>query len=396
MRIIESLPQEGLNEYEKPNLEEIEKFIESRVIGQEEAKSKISTEIVSILSGINADRKGPRGSLLMMGPSGTGKSESAFGVISCLLAHSDVPEEDRDPEKWLLKVDCASFSSENQMTSIIGSPPGYVGSSSASGRGGDRYQIPALGIERIRQHTFKLKNGEIIQVVLLDEIEKAHTSLRNFLMPALDKGVTKMADNTLVSFRDTVFLFTSNLGNKEIADAKKDSQVSDDEAAKIRRDALMETFRPEDVSRMSGSSDEAIVFKPLDRATSEKILCKQLKEMEAEFRKNGISLEFQITSGAKDKILDLGVNEETGARALKTVLKKQIYQPLLHPSRAENMRKLGGQTVYVDVSEGGFRFYTQPFSNVLDNPNGNSRGSEGEAADTSSVEPALLRLRRFR
>jgi hypothetical protein len=365
MKIVESIPTDA-KEYEPPKVEEIRDFLGSRVVSQDKAIERVSRELVHALSGLKTNPHGPRGSILMLGPSGVGKTETVLTALDLLLQHSNIPPEDRDPEKFLIKIDCGEYTESHHAARVMGSPAGYVGS-----KGTSNYVPPALGAENLDAHTFELQGGEKISVVLLDEIEKAHPSLRNYLLAALDKGIAQTAANEEVSFRNTIFFFTSNLGSHVLAQMRPQGEslgfasgAGEDESARTKQAttvihrALKEFFRPEDISRMSGSAEEAIIFETLDRSASEKILGIQLEQAEGEFFKQGIRLEFQMTAQAKDKLLDLGVNQETGARALKVVIKNQIIQPLLHASKQENVNALNGRVVYIGYSGTSFSFYT--------------------------------------
>lgn len=370
MKIVESIPVDA-KKYEPPKIEEIRDFLESRVVGQDKAVARVSQELMGALSGLKTNPDGPRGSLLMLGRSGVGKTETVLAVVDFLLQHSKIPPEKRTPEKFLIKVDCGEYTQAHHVAMLIGSPAGYVGSKGADGSGRSQYVPPVLGVEALNTHTFELQEGEKISIVLLDEIEKAHESIRDYLLAALDKGITKTAANEEVNFRNTIFFFTSNLGNHELTQIRAQGESigfaggsGNNELARasqereISRKALKKHFRPEDISRMSGSAEGAVIFEALDRPASEKILGIQLGLAEQEFLKNGIRLEFQMTSQAKDRLLDLGVDQETGARALKAVIKTQIIQPLLHASLQENREALNGRAVYVDYTGTAFSFYT--------------------------------------
>ena len=382
MKFIEAVPPR-VTAYEQPKVEEIRDFLKSRVVGQEEATDRIAQELVHVFSGLRINRQAPRGSILMMGPSGVGKTESALTAIEYLLQHSKVPETERDPEKFLIKIDCGAFSQEANVAMLMGSPPGYIGSKGAEGsKNVGEYTHPALGVEALEAHTFELQEGGSVSVVLLDEIEKAHKAVRNFLLAALDRGMAKTAANETVNFRNTLFFFTSNLGNHELAQLKQDDGKLDGATiAKIRRRALTAEFRPEDISRMSGSSDETVVFQALNREASEKILGIQLLSTENDFMRESINLEFQVTRAAKEELLNLGVNEDTGARALKAILKSKVYQPLLHPSKMENMKALGGKTVFIDydAKTREFVFYTSLIDKL-----GEETPSDKDTSETKS------------
>lgn len=407
MQIIESIPSDA-KKYEPPKIDEIRDFLRSRVVGQDQAVERISQELVHALSGLKTNPDGPRGSVLMLGPSGVGKTETALAVVDCLLQHSNVPPEDRDPEKFLLKIDCGEYTQSHHVAMLIGSPAGYVGSKGSRGPEKSEYIPPGLGVEALEAHTFKLSDNEEISVILLDEIEKAHVSIRDYLLAALDRGITKTAANEKVNFRNTIFLFTSNLGNHELAQIKLQGEsigfgggVGNDEltranqAKEISWRALKQNFRPEDISRMSGSARGAVIFEALDRSASEKILGIQLGRAEQEFVKYGIRLEFQMTAEARDQLLNLGIDQETGARALKEVVKTQIIQPLLHPSRQKNIETLNGRVVYIDFTDKAFSFYTadtlEKATVVSSKDSGKSRESEEDTKEQTTKQSEAMR-----
>ncbi len=358
MKIIERVPA-GAVAYEAPKIKDIQEFLEGRVAGQKEATDQVARTLAQALSGVRVQKNGPRGSVLMMGPSGVGKTETVMAAVEFLLSRSTIPTSEWDPEHFMIKVDCGNYTLEHQISSLIGSPPGYKGSKTTK-NGGDHSDsiAPSLDDDALKAKRIPLKDGTSITVVLLDEIEKAHLNVRNFLLAALDRGRTKNAVNEEIDFRNTLFFFTSNLGNK--ASTKRRVGLvktnAGSEEADMRRAALLEEFRAEDVSRMAGRPEGALVYKPLDRSVSRKILHIQLEQIEKQFAEAGIHVSLQITEHAAEKLLDLGVNPVTGARALKNVLQELIAQPLLHPSKIDTIRALHKNSVYIDYS-GDFRFY---------------------------------------
>jgi ATP-dependent Clp protease ATP-binding subunit ClpA len=351
MKIVDEIPKKKVFDYEKPQIAPIEDFLKARVMGQEGAIKTLSKEIMHVLSGLKIAQDGPRGSVLMLGPSGVGKTVSANAVVELLLSKSKVPQDRRNPEDFLIKVNCAEFGDDAALWSLTGARPGYVGSKGTSG-----YKPPALSPETLRNATFELKDGQRVCVVLLDEIERADESVRDFLLSALSEGTAKTPQNEKIDFRNVVFLFTSNLGNREITAAKSQlapgQTLGNDEAERIRRTALQAQFRSEDIGRMCGSAEAAVVYEPLGREVLETILGREFEIIEGDLEKQGIKVEFNLTKDARDALLEGGVSDDHGARALKRYIRAMIIQPLLHPSRDENKAALHDRKIYISCVPG--------------------------------------------
>lgn len=352
MKLIEDVPKKKVNAYERPQVAPIEDFLKARVMGQDHAMQTVSKEVTHVLSGLKIAQDGPRGSILMLGPSGVGKTATALAAVELLLSKSKVPEKLRNPNDFLLKINCGEYGDAAALWTLTGARPGHVGSRGSASAGHGPYRPPALSTETLRKSTFELEDGQEICVVLLDEIERAHEIVRDFLLSALSEGYGKTGESETLDFRKVLFLFTSNIGNKEIREVKSalpagTKKLPNGQADTIRRTALERTFRSEDIGRMCGSVAQAVVYEPLSAEVLEMILGKEFTSIENDFKREGITVEFHLTIAAKDALLQGGVSDDHGARSLKQYIRSKVVQPLMHPSRAENVAALNDRIIYV-------------------------------------------------
>ena len=275
------IPVAKLNESDKEKLLKLEETLHKRVIGQDEAVAKVTDAILRSRAGIS-DPNRPIGSFLFLGPTGVGKTELSKALAESLF----------DDEKNLVRIDMSEYMEKFSVSRLIGAPPGYVG-----------YDEGGELTEKVRRHPYS--------VVLFDEIEKAHPDVFNILLQLLDDGRITDSQGRTVDFKNTIVILTSNLGASEILDGVHDDGTISSEATNAVQQILKRSFRPELLNRL----DEIIMFKPLTKKQIGDIVELLLKQIRSRLDEKNIKLE--ITSKAKDLIIEQGYDVSFGARPLK-------------------------------------------------------------------------------
>lgn len=275
---------------EKEKLLNMEDFLSKRVIGQKEAISAISNAIRRSRAGI-ADASQPIGSFLFLGPTGVGKTELSKAVAEFLF----------NDEKAILRVDMSEYMEKHSVARLIGSPPGYVG-----------YEEGGFLTEAVRRRPY--------QVILFDEIEKAHPDVFNVLLQVLDDGRLTDGKGRTVDFKNTLIIMTSNLGSDILSNA-----TGADDGKKIRTkvmDIVKASFRPEFINRI----DEITIFHKLDKANIKEIAQIQIGNIEKRLSARNIKL--RVNDAAFIWIVNNGYDPIYGARPLKRLLKNNIENKL--------------------------------------------------------------------
>jgi ATP-dependent Clp protease ATP-binding subunit ClpC len=274
--------------------------LKGKVIGQDEAISKLSKAIQRTRVGLKDPRK-PIGSFVFLGPTGVGKTEMAK-VLSTFLF---------DKEDSLIRIDMSEYMEKFSVSRLVGAPPGYVG-----------YEEGGQLTEKVRRKPYS--------VVLLDEIEKAHPDVFNILLQVLDDGVLTDGLGRKVDFRNTLIIMTSNIGVRDLKDfgagigfatqSKKDSM---DEIMKSTiQNALKKTFSPEFLNRL----DDVIIFNSLEKEHIFQIIDITLKELFKRITDMGYNI--TLTTKAKEFLADKGYDPQYGARPLARAIQKHLEDPI--------------------------------------------------------------------
>jgi ATP-dependent Clp protease ATP-binding subunit ClpC len=292
------IPVTQMMETEAEKLLHMEDRLHERIIGQHEAIQAISDAIRRARSGLKDPRR-PIGSFIFIGPSGVGKTELAKALAEFMFD---------DPDS-ILRIDMSEYREQHTVSRLFGAPPGYIG-----------YEEGGQLTEAIRRRPY--------QVVLFDEIEKAHPEVWNALLQILDDGRLTDGQGRTVDFRNTVLIMTSNLGTEYVQKSgslgflqRSASNEERDAHEKIEK-ALKGAFRPEFLNRI----DEIITFSPLSLSDMVKIVDLQMKEIQERLMENNIVVE--LTDAARDWLAKEGFNPSFGARPLKRTLQKYVESPL--------------------------------------------------------------------
>ena len=288
------IPVEKLVEGEREKLLHLADVLHKRVIGQDEAVTKVSEAILRSRAGIaNPDR--PIGSFLFLGPTGVGKTELAKALAQALF----------DDEKNLIRIDMTEYMEKFSVSRLIGAPPGYVG-----------YEEGGQLTEAVRRKPYS--------VVLFDEVEKAHPDVFNILLQVLDDGRITDSQGRTVDFKNTIIILTSNLGSDIILSdleqrrATGSNELSDE--ARHQIDTLLRgKFRPEFLNRL----DEIVYYKSLTKEEARQIVSLQLEDLRRRMEE-GKRLHLQVTDRAKDAIIDAAYDSIYGARPIKRFIQSRI------------------------------------------------------------------------
>ncbi|WP_151718290.1 ATP-dependent chaperone ClpB [Gemmobacter serpentinus] len=284
------IPTTKMLEGEKEKLLRMEDELGHRVIGQRAAVEAVSRAVRRARAGLN-DENRPLGSFLFLGPTGVGKTELTKALAEYLF----------DDETAMVRIDMSEFMEKHSVSRLIGAPPGYVG-----------YDEGGVLTEAVRRRPY--------QVVLFDEVEKAHPDVFNVLLQVLDDGILTDGQGRTVDFKQTLIILTSNLGARALSELPEGA-----DATQARRDvmeAVRAHFRPEFLNRL----DEQIIFDRLNRADMGGIVEIQLKRLEKRLAHRKITL--NLDEGAKAWLADEGYDPVFGARPLKRVIQRNLQDPL--------------------------------------------------------------------
>ncbi|MCM8762203.1 MAG: ATP-dependent chaperone ClpB [Candidatus Omnitrophica bacterium] len=302
------IPVSRMLEGEVEKLIKMEERLYKRVVGQDEAIVAISNAIRRNRAGLS-DPKRPIGSFIFLGPTGVGKTELAKTLAEVLF----------NDENALVRIDMSEYTEKYSISRLIGAPPGYVG-----------YEEGGQLTEKIRRRPYS--------VILLDEIEKAHSEVFNLLLQVLDDGRLTDGQGHTVDFRNTVIIMTSNLGSQYI------TMFKDEETMREKvMDVVNSSFRPEFLNRI----DEVIIFKKLKKEDLLKIVDIQIGYLHQRLEEKKIKISF--SDSAKNYLAEKGYDETYGARPLKRLIQREIENPLALKVLSGEIKE--GEVVFVDIND---------------------------------------------
>ena len=307
------IPTAKMLEGEREKLLGMEQNLHRRVIGQSQAVKAVANAVRRARAGLN-DENRPLGSFLFLGPTGVGKTELTKAVAEFLF----------DDDGAMVRIDMSEFMEKHSVARLIGAPPGYVG-----------YDEGGVLTEAVRRRPY--------QVVLFDEVEKAHPDVFNVLLQVLDDGVLTDGQGRTVDFKQTLIILTSNLGTQALSQLPDGADAVD--ARRDVMDAVRAHFRPEFLNRL----DETIIFDRLSRGDMDGIVEIQLRRLLRRLAVRKITLE--LDSGAKTWLADEGYDPVFGARPLKRVIQRALQDPLAEMLLAGDV--LDGATVVVSAGPDG-------------------------------------------
>ncbi|MDV4144485.1 ATP-dependent chaperone ClpB [Shimia sp. FJ5] len=307
------IPTSKMLEGEREKLLRMEDDLHARVIGQNAAVTAVANAVRRARAGLN-DENRPLGSFLFLGPTGVGKTELTKAVAEFLF----------DDDNAMVRIDMSEFMEKHSVARLIGAPPGYVG-----------YDEGGVLTEAVRRRPY--------QVVLFDEVEKAHPDVFNVLLQVLDDGVLTDGQGRTVDFKQTLIILTSNLGAQALSRLPDGADAS--EAKRDVMDAVRAHFRPEFLNRL----DETIIFDRLGRGDMDGIVDIQLARLKKRLASRKI--EISLDADARKWLADEGYDPVFGARPLKRVIQSALQNPLAEMLLGGEI--LDGDTVPVSVGADG-------------------------------------------
>ena len=316
-RIIErwtGIPVARLMQGEREKLLHLEEILHERVIGQDEAVSRVTEAIIRSRAGIQ-DPNRPIGSFLFLGPTGVGKTELAKTLAATLF----------DDENNMVRIDMSEYMEKFSVSRLIGAPPGYVG-----------YEEGGQLTEAVRRRPYS--------VVLFDEIEKAHPDVFNILLQVLDDGRITDSQGRTVDFKNTILIMTSNLGSQFLLDGIDESgNIRDDAKAQVN-ELLRRSFRPEFLNRL----DETVFYKPLTRENITGIIDLMIQALSKRLADKHLTVE--LSEDAKQYIIDNGYDPIYGARPLRRFLQRNVETLIGREIIAGDLN--AGTRLIVDLQDG--------------------------------------------
>jgi ATP-dependent Clp protease ATP-binding subunit ClpC len=316
------IPVTRVSQSETGKLIQMADELKGKVIGQDEAVSKVVKAIQRNRAGLKDPNK-PIGSFFFLGPTGVGKTQLAKVLAKYLF----------DSEDALIRIDMSEYMEKFSISRLVGAPPGYVG-----------YEEGGQLTEKVRRKPYS--------IVLLDEIEKAHPDVFNLLLQVLDDGHMTDGLGRKIDFKNTILIMTSNIGARQLADfgsgvgfgTKAREESRDENAKSVIENALRKAFSPEFLNRI----DDMILFKSLSRESIHKIIDLELDKLYGRINELGYSIEMSET--AKDLIVEKGYDEKFGARPLKRAIQKFIEDPLAEEIIKSNLKE--GDRIKIDLEDG--------------------------------------------
>ncbi len=307
------IPVDKMLEGEREKLLRMEAELGKRVIGQDEAVRAVANAVRRSRAGL-ADPNRPQGSFLFLGPTGVGKTELTKALAEFLF----------DDDQAMVRIDMSEFMEKHSVARLIGAPPGYVG-----------YDEGGVLTEAVRRKPY--------QVILFDEVEKAHPDVFNVLLQVLDDGRLTDGQGRVVDFKHSLIILTSNLGSQALSTLEEGANV--EEAKSQVMDAVRAHFRPEFLNRL----DEIVIFDRLSRADMDGIVNIQIGQLQRRLTSRKITLDFD--DAARNWLADQGYDPVYGARPLKRVIQRNLQNQLAELLLSGEV--MDGDTISISADESG-------------------------------------------
>ena len=301
------IPAERMLEAERSRLTTMEDALHTRLVDQEEGVRAVAEAVRHSRAGLSDSRR-PIGTFLFLGPTGVGKTELAKALAAFLFGS----------DQALLRIDMSEYMEQHAVARLIGSPPGYIG-----------YEEGGQLTEAVRRRPY--------QVILFDELEKAHPQVMNLMLQLLDEGRLTDGHGRTVDFRHTILIMTSNVGSEFFQSEASESEVRREIEAELKR-----RFRPEFLNRI----DETIIFHPLSPEAIEKIVDLRIADLNQRLAEQ--NLHVTVTAEAKRILTKEGFDPQYGARPLARALKRLVENPLASKIVAGEVES--GASIVVDAA----------------------------------------------
>lgn len=311
------IPVTKLVETEKEKLLRLADILHERVVGQDEAVDLVSDSVIRARAGIK-DPNRPIGSFLFLGPTGVGKTELAKALASTMF----------DSERHMIRIDMSEYMEKHSVARLIGAPPGYVG-----------YEQGGQLTEAVRRQPYS--------VILLDEIEKAHSDVFNVLLQLLDEGHLTDSKGRNVNFKNTIIIMTSNIGSQYLLDGIEDGEITSD-ARKQVDSALHQYFKPEILNRM----DDIVLFKPLSANDMTHIVDKIINQLNGRLMNQHMSIE--VDDAVKQWVATESYEPQFGARPMKRFVQRHIETPVARLLIANDLEE--EMHIHVSLQDGAPHF----------------------------------------
>lgn len=336
------IPVTRVAQAESDKIMKMEETLQNRIIGQDEAVTKLAKAIRRSRAGLKNPHK-PIGSFIFLGPTGVGKTELAKALASYLF----------DSEDALIRIDMSEYMEKFAASRLVGAPPGYVG-----------YEEGGQLTEKVRRKPYS--------VVLFDEIEKAHPDVFNILLQVLDDGLLTDSLGRRVDFKNTIIIMTSNVGTKDIRATggigfgNKDEVDHYENLKNTVEDAMKRLFNPEFLNRI----DEAIVFRSLNKEDIKRIIKIELKDLFENLKEKELTI--VLDDSAQDFIAEKGFDPKFGARPLRRAIQKYVEDPLAEELLLNHFKE--NEKIIVKHQEGSSELYFIA-EEILDDKAGNTEKS---------------------
>lgn len=326
-----------------PTLDREKALFHQFIIGQEEPVNTFANLLMTLRSGIRPAKPGPIDAKFLAGPSGVGKTELVYVLAELLSGGTDNSREK------VIVINGGEYQHEHNLSRLLGSPPGYIGSKDSRWPGGTEPVLSQNNLDKHRiSYTDRSGKGRNVTIILVDEAEKAHIALHKAFLSVLDKGRLDLADNSSADFSNTIILYTSNIGNQvveKLSTRNGTTPISADEKRQIILEAIGDAYPPE----LRGRINEFVIFNNLDEKAIVLITENKIKEVEQTFKHNGINIELELSPAALQWLISQGYSTSEGVRAMNKVIKRSIQDKLILAHTGVGLHR---KKIFIDLEQG--------------------------------------------